>query len=73
MTVTIRVIGSLAHISDAPQGALEECLSVYDPKRFFNRAFKEKRWDGKIRLYAGNSFPAGLTERATKHLNETGR
>ena len=73
MTVTIRVIGSLAHISDAPQGALEECLSVYDPKRFFNRAFKEKRWDGKIRLYAGNSFPAGLTERVTKHLNETGR
>lgn len=68
MTPTIRVKGAWAKISDAPDGCLEDCLAIPDPSRWFNRAFKERRWDGMVRLYQGNRFPAGLMERLVEHL-----
>jgi superfamily II DNA or RNA helicase len=51
---------------------LSECLTVMDPKRFFNAAFKQKRWDGKIHLFEGTRFPAGLTQRVIDHFASKG-
>jgi superfamily II DNA or RNA helicase len=49
---------------------LDAVLAVEDPKRFFSRAFKEKRWDGLVRLNDGRRFPAGLTDRVVECLND---
>jgi superfamily II DNA or RNA helicase len=56
----------------APKDVLEENLSVLDPKRFFNTAFIEERWDGRIHIHEDRKFPAGLTDRVVAALNEDG-
>ena len=47
---------------------LHECLTVVDPKCYFNKAYKDGRWDGKIHLFEGTRFPAGLTQRVIDHF-----
>ena len=71
----IYVRGAWAELHNAPEGALEACLSFAHPYPWKVRAFKEGRWDGKIRLFerATNKFPAGLTEHVVAHLNELDR
>lgn len=72
MSAYIRIKGAWAELSGAPDKTLRKCLSILSPERFYNRAFIEKRWDGKVQLYNGNLFPAGLTQRVTEYLNEAG-
>ena len=52
---------------------MENCLAVLDPKRYYSRAFREKRWDGIIRMYRGNSFPAGLVDRVVEYITTEGK
>lgn len=72
MKPTISIDGAWAVLRGAPAKALEDCLVFLDPKRFHNRAFKERRWDGKVRLFSGRKFPSGLTEHVIKHFNDAG-
>lgn len=44
----------------AADSELHAALSVLDPRRFFKRAFRERRWDGRVRFHSGCRFPAGL-------------
>lgn len=69
----IYVRGAWAELHNGPEGALEECLAVKHPHPWTSRAFRLKQWDGMLRLYKGNSFPAGLTTRVSEHLAESGR
>lgn len=71
-TAAIRVEGAYGELSQAGLHHLEACLAVDDPSRFYNRAYKEGRWDGKQRLYRGRRFPAGLTDRVVAHLRGRG-
>jgi superfamily II DNA or RNA helicase len=72
MKSSITIKGAWAELYGAPQDVLEEHLTVLHPKRFFNTAFRQKRWDGKVRLFEGNRFPAGLTDRLISALTEDG-
>ncbi len=72
MKPSINIKGAWAELYGAPMEVLEDNLTCLDPKRFFNHAFRQKRWDGKVRLYDGNKFPAGLTDRVIAALNEDG-
>lgn len=69
---TIRVEGAWATLHGVPLWRLDECLALDHPQRQYNRAFKEGRWDGKVRLYKGKSFPAGLAEHVARHLTDAG-
>ena len=68
----IIVRGAWAELRGANVSVLAKCLSVDDPKRFFNQAFKDGRWDGKIRLYEGKRFPAGLVGRVVQAYRDEG-
>jgi len=69
---SIRVQGAWAELTGAPISILEESLCALDPKRFFNAAFRQKRWDGKVRLHSGRLFPSGLVHRVIAACNEDG-
>ena len=64
----ITVEGPLAVLEGIPVTVLEACLKFDDPKRFSNLAFRQHRWDGKQRLFAGRVFPAGLLHRVEAQL-----
>lgn len=68
----IAVDGAWATLHHASLAHLETCLAILDPKRFFNRAFRERRWDGKVRLFRGRTFPAGLVAHVTDFLIREG-
>ena len=70
MQPTISIKNAWAYLNGAPVKHLEECLTVKDPKRRFNRAFQQKRWDGNIKLFSGRKFPAGLTDHVTAHFHK---
>lgn len=70
--VSVIIHGSTARLSGANASVLEECLAFDDPDRGNNKAFIQGRWDGKVRLYECNEFPAGLTQRVIAHLQERG-
>lgn len=72
MKTCIQVRGAWASLYGAPVSHLEKCLTVLDPKRFYSRAYREKRWDGKVRLYSDRQFPAGLVRRVLEHLEKEG-
>ena len=72
MKASIHVSGAWSQLHGTSTSVLEETLTVMDPRRFFNRAYRERRWDGKVRLYQGRSFPAGLNERVVEALNKKG-
>jgi len=71
-TAIIGVKGAWAQLHHAPLDTLSDTLTVLDPGRWYNRAFKERRWDGKVRLYKGNSFPAGFVPLVKKALDAAG-
>lgn len=69
----IYVRGPWAELHNGPENALEACLAVRHPHPWMSRAYRQKQWDGMLRLYTGNKFPAGLTERVAAHLADMGR
>ena len=72
MRANIQVKGAWASLYGAETEHLAKCLTVLDPKRFYNSAFRERRWDGRVRLYEGRTFPSGLTPRVVEHLEHEG-
>ena len=70
--VSVIIRGSTARLSGANASVLEECLAFDDPTRENNKAFQQGRWDGKVRLFECNEFPAGLTTRVIAHLEAQG-
>lgn len=74
MSAVIQVDGASAALRGVkfPAALLKECLSFLHPGRFFNRAFKEGRWDGSVCLADGAGFPAGFTARVRRHLARQG-
>lgn len=74
MAATIRVDGASATLSGVlePSDKLKGWLSFLHPGRFFSRAYKEKRWDGRVTLCEGREFPAGFARRVRDHLRDQG-
>lgn len=74
MYARIKIDGPYAtlHGIEEPADTLDSCLSILDPKRFYNGAFRAKRWDGKVRFHELNRFPAGLTSIVVEHLRDMG-
>lgn len=70
MKARIIIDGAWAKLTGANASALQETLAPYDPQRWFNPAFKQKRWDGRVRLYEGKKFPAGLWRTVAHYLFE---
>lgn len=68
----VRILSSKAEVTSGTLEALEATLTVKDPKRFFSKAYKEKRWDGVVKLYDGRSFPAGLADRVIDWFAKNG-
>jgi superfamily II DNA or RNA helicase len=71
--VTIRIKGPWAEVSGLSMEVLHGTLSALDPNRHRIRSYQEERWDGRVALYDGNRFPAGLTHRVVKFLKEIKR
>lgn len=72
---TIRIEGPQAKLRDTirpPAGYLRDCLRFQHPARFFNQAFKDKRWDGYVSMFNGAKFPSGFANRVRRHLEEQG-
>jgi superfamily II DNA or RNA helicase len=69
---TIDVQGAFAKLTVGDPALLEGCLSFDSPARFFSKAFKSGHWDGKIRLFSGNTFHAGLTPTVVAHIEGQG-
>jgi superfamily II DNA or RNA helicase len=69
----IYVRGAWAELRNAPAGTLEGCLSFKHPNPWYSKAFREKRWDGRVRLFKGDQFPAGHTPIVAAYLSELGR
>lgn len=70
-TAVIRIKGAWAelHGFDAEKVLPTTCAFKH-PDRRFNAAFRRGDWDGLIRLYRGNRFPAGLVDRVVERLGE---
>jgi len=71
----IYVRGAWAELHNAPENTLESCLAFKHPKPWYSKAYREKRWDGMVRLFerGTNRFPAGLTQRVVDHLHDLDR
>lgn len=69
----IYVNGAHAELHGVSAETLETVLAFDHPAPYRSRAFLEKRWDGKLRLYTGTRFPAGLAVQVADHLVDTGR
>jgi superfamily II DNA or RNA helicase len=71
----IYVRGAWAELHNAPDSTLESCLSFAHPNPWYSKAYREKRWDGKVRLFerSSNRFPAGLVQRVVEHLTDLER
>lgn len=74
MSGLIHIDGATATLSGmtTPAAHLKECLSFWHPGRFYSRAFRDGRWDGRVNLARGNEFPAGFARRVRKHLRRKG-
>lgn len=59
----IVIEGSTALLTGAVTKPLQDLLRPLDPDRRYNLAFREKRWDGRVDLFEGRRFPAGLVNR----------
>jgi superfamily II DNA or RNA helicase len=56
-------------------GVLNDTLAVLHPKPWFSRAYRENRWDGRVRFWRRRSsdcvrIPAGLLGRLSRELGE---
>ena len=71
----IYVKGAWAELQCSDAGdVLEGCLSFKHPNPWYSKAYREKRWDGKVRLFDQNDrFPAGHTPRVVEHLQDLDR
>ena len=71
----IYVRGAWAELHNAPDDTLDSCLSFKHPNPWYSQAYREKRWDGMVRLFerSTNRFPAGLVERVVAHLHDLDR
>lgn len=72
LLAAIHVKGAKATLTSGPVEVLDDCCSVLDPKRWHNTAFRERRWDGRVRLHRGREFPAGLSLLVRDKLLELG-
>ena len=65
----IYVRGAWAELRCADaEDVLEGCLAFKHPRPWYSTAYREKRWDGLIRMFdARGRFPAGLTLRVVEH------
>lgn len=72
--IKIRVRGAQAelHGVDAER-VLPECLRFPHPQARYSRAFREGDWDGKVDLFNGRQFPAGLAQRVIDFLTTRGQ
>jgi len=74
--VTLSVKGAWATVAGCSIGKILSCMqdvaNPLDPNRNHMRAFREQRWDGRIPLFNGRAFPAGLCERAKLWFNAAG-
>ena len=69
--VRIRIRGSQAQLHGIEPGrVLPECLTFLHPQRWHNAAFRRKDWDGKVELFSGRIFPAGLAQRVAAYITE---
>jgi len=71
MRAVISVKGAWAELYGPPGETLDGVLRVLDPRCEQSLAYREKRWDGYVRLYEGNRFPAGFVSRVTEYLQST--
>ncbi len=72
MTATITIDGAWAKLTGAPMSVADDVLAPKDPRRFFNPAYKQQRWDGRVRLNEGRKFPAGLWRSVAYCLHQEG-
>lgn len=56
-----------------PHKEISDALSYAMQGAYFSKAFKEKRWDGRIRLLQRNKFPTGCLDIVEAILIEQGR
>jgi len=73
MAAVICVDRAWATLRGCSHEPLRDALTVYDPRRFYNLAYRNGRWDGKIRLYDGSRFPAGLVPYIVRWFDDRGR
>lgn len=71
---TITIDGATATLTglSVPVAHLRECLTFLHPGRFYNQAFRQKRWDGTVKLFDGPTFGSGFAIRVARHLREKG-
>jgi superfamily II DNA or RNA helicase len=70
---TIRIGTAFAELHGIEPGeVLPACLTFRDPRAHFNEAFRRGDWDGKVELFNGRRFPAGLVQRVVDHLTDVG-
>ena len=55
-----------------PRKVISDLLSYSVPGAFHMPAFKEKRWDGRARLFQGSKFPTGCVDLVTDLLDNHG-
>lgn len=61
-----------AQLYGGPVDLLSRMLTFRDPKREYNQAFKDGRWDGLVKLYEGQRFPAGHVADISAQLKQDG-
>lgn len=73
MRAAIYVKGAWAELHGGSPDTLESVLAFAHPAPYRSRAFMDGRWDGKIRLFRGNRFPAGLALHVADHIADSGQ
>ena len=66
----IHIKGPFATLVNYPIEKVADALTAEDPSARHSRAFKEGRWDGKVELYNGQTFLAGLSSRVQRAIRE---
>lgn len=59
-TAAVRAHGAWALYDGIPAEILDEACAALSPEAKYSQAYKEKRWDGMIRLWKADRFPLGL-------------
>lgn len=74
MQARIRISGAYAELHGIDPGeVLPRCLSFTHPRARFAESFRRGDWDGKVELFTGRRFPAGLYGRVVDFLAAQGR
>jgi superfamily II DNA or RNA helicase len=58
----ISIVGAWALQVGVPEEVLDATCSAIDPAAKYSPAFQDKRWDGRVRMWQGDKFPAGLAD-----------